>query len=123
MISAIKDAVDMILEIEKKIKNNEIRDALTPIKLKVIEAKKENMRLFYSCEEEIIDLKYTHMKEMTSFSKARNNEIENLKESHKKKVSNLCEKIQKLEHQVAEQQRAIEKLSKKPSGPAPMILF
>jgi len=44
-MGALKDAVDLLVELQKRVTDRKILDALFPIKQKILEAKEENIEL------------------------------------------------------------------------------
>jgi len=80
-MGAIKDAVDLVIELEKRITDRKILDMLFPIKQAIHKASEENLE----SERNNFQLERKH-----------HEEVANLKSSHEKEVAKLSSEIEDL---------------------------
>jgi hypothetical protein len=94
-MGAIKDVVDLVLDLEQRTTDRKILDALFPIKQKIHEAEKEQLQL----EKAQFQMEKAHHQEMTELKKAHAEEIAALNKSHNEETVALKQQLVELQGQ------------------------
>ena len=114
-MGAIKDIVDLVIELENRITDRKTLDMLLPIKQKIHEAERENFNLeksHFRIEKELHD-------KIENLKKNYTEEIEYLKKSHSEEITKVSNESFKLKHQIIELKSKIEKLESNLRKPKP----
>jgi uncharacterized membrane protein YfhO len=103
-MGAIKDAVDLITELQKRTSDRKLLDALFPIREKILEAKEEQLDLKEAHSKEMTNLKEKHSKEMDDLKASHSKEMMDLKAEHHKEVADLKAEIARLQTEILKMQ-------------------